>query len=318
MILKDCGKCARSNNHMQSSNKLEAFVLGIGFCVLWSSAFIAGKYAIISAPPLGFLMVRFYFAAGLMLLLMRLLGHKKRAPIEKRDVWIGSLLGLLNNSAYLGLCFVAFKTTDASMVALIASAMPLVTAVLAKPLLGEEFTLKKALGLSLGIFGVWYVLQGRLDLAGGLDTFGISITILATVCLGLGTITYRKWGAGRDMMTLNMIQMFSSATILLPFSFILEDWDIFRFDGYFVGSMLYSTFLISIGGLLMWFRLIKLIGASSASSFHFLNPGITMLMAWLILGETIILSDLLGLLPVVVGIILVTWTSRNVVKKVPA
>lgn len=300
---------------MNSSNRIEAFLLGIGFCVLWSSAFIAGKFSIISAPPLGFLMVRFFFATALMFLLLRMIGGKSRKPIQMSDVWVGSLLGLLNNAIYLGLCFVAFKTTDASVVALIASAMPLVTAVLAKPLLGESFTLKKAMGLSFGIFGVWYVLQGRLDFGSGLDSFGIGLAIVATIALALGTITYRKWGAGRDMMTLNMFQMLSSAIILLPFSLLIEDWGVFRFDGYFISTMLYSTFLISIGGLLMWFRLIKLIGASSASSFHFLNPGITMLMAWLILDENIILSDMLGLLPVVIGIILVTWTGKSFVVK---
>ncbi|WP_420548293.1 DMT family transporter [Curvivirga sp.] len=302
---------------MDNTNRIEAFVLGIGFCLLWSSAFIAGKFSIISAPPLGFLMVRFFFATGLMLLVIRLFQAKREKTSLKftwQEVWVGSLLGLLNNALYLGLCFIAFKTTDAGVVALIASAMPLVTAVLAKPVLGESFTLRKFIGLILGIFGVWYVLQGRVNLDGGLDPFGITITIIATICLGLGTITYRKWGTGQDTLNLNLFQMISSAVILLPISYVMEDWGVFRLDEYLIGSMAYSAVFISIGGLLMWFRLIKLIGAGAASSFHFLNPGFTLIMAWAILGEPIVGTDLLGLIPVVIGIILVTWTGLPKVK----
>ncbi|MDX1739239.1 MAG: DMT family transporter, partial [Alphaproteobacteria bacterium] len=131
---------------MNAENRLEALILGVGFCLLWSSAFIAGKFSIISAPPLGFLWVRFFFATALMFGLihvMRRLWRRKVTPISRGDIAVGSLLGLFNNALYLGLCFVAFKTTDAGMVALIASTMPFITALLAKPLLGESLTIQK-------------------------------------------------------------------------------------------------------------------------------------------------------------------------------
>lgn len=297
---------------METTNKPLAYFLAIVFCLLWSSAFIAGKFSIISAPPLGFLFVRFFFATGLMLLVIfcyRRFFKAQKVKLTGSDIAVGSALGLLNNALYLGLCFIAFKTTDAGMVALIASAMPLATAVLAKPMLGEAFTLRKAMGLALGFFGVWYVLQGRVNLEGGLDPFGIGITIIATICLGLGTVTYRKWGAGRDMLNLNMVQMLSSALFLMPVSYLFEDWSLFRLDEYLIGSMAYSAIFISIGGLLIWFNVIRMIGASNASSFHFLNPGFTLIMAWAILGEPIVGTDLLGLIPVVIGIILVTRTG---------
>ena len=44
----------------------ELYLLGISFCVLWSSAFIAAKFGLTAAPPLAQLTIRFLFAGALM------------------------------------------------------------------------------------------------------------------------------------------------------------------------------------------------------------------------------------------------------------
>ena len=47
-------------------------------------------------------------------------------------------------------------------------------------------------------------------------------------------------------------------------------------------------------------------GATAASAYHFLMPPLAMLFAWLVLGEHLALRDLLGIVPVALGIYLVT------------
>jgi drug/metabolite transporter (DMT)-like permease len=47
-------------------------------------------------------------------------------------------------------------------------------------------------------------------------------------------------------------------------------------------------------------------GATAASSYHFMMPPLGMLFGWLLLGERIAFTDLIGVVPVAIGIYLVT------------
>ena len=62
----------------------------------------------------------------------------------------------------------------------------------------------------------------------------------------------------------------------------------------------------SILAYLLWFHLLKVCGATAASAYHFLMPPLGMLFAFLVLGEHVEFRDLLGIVPVALGIYLVT------------
>ncbi len=74
------------------------------------------------------------------------------------------------------------------------------------------------------------------------------------------------------------------------------------------------AFLVLGGSILayfLWFHLLKACGATAASAYHFLMPPLAMLFAWLVLGEHVAFRDLLGILPVALGIYLVTRPARS-------
>src|SRR4051812_8522252 len=62
----------------------------------------------------------------------------------------------------------------------------------------------------------------------------------------------------------------------------------------------------SILAYLLWFHLLKVCGATAASAYHFLMPPLGMLFAFLVLGEQVEFKDLIGIVPVALGIYLVT------------
>ncbi|MCP6151531.1 DMT family transporter, partial [Klebsiella pneumoniae] len=72
------------------------------------------------------------------------------------------LAGLLNNGLYLGLSFTGMTQVSSGFTAVIISANPLLTALLAGPVLGERLNRRKALGLVLGFIGVVVVLRSRI------------------------------------------------------------------------------------------------------------------------------------------------------------
>lgn len=284
---------------------LAMFVLGLAFCTLWSSAFVAAKFGLTVAPPLTQLTIRFLFAGAVLFVLMAALN--KSWPTNRRDIVTGILLGLLNNAAYLGLFFMAMQTITAGLAALIAAMTPLVTVFAAAPILGEKITRRRLLGVLVGFSGAAIVLQGRLD--GGFDApIGIILGLVGMCCLTAGTILYRKRGASADPFVMNSIQTIASGVILLPVSLLFEDWGDVVLNHVFFLSVGYLAFMVSIVALLLWFALIRMAGAGRASAFHFLNPGLGMLFGWAILSEPVSAIDLLGLVPIVIGIVLVTWT----------
>jgi drug/metabolite transporter (DMT)-like permease len=62
----------------------------------------------------------------------------------------------------------------------------------------------------------------------------------------------------------------------------------------------------SIFAYVLWFHLLKVCGATAASAYHFLMPPLAILFAWMVLGEHVAARDLLGIVPVALGIWLVT------------
>ena len=73
-------------------------------------------------------------------------------------------------------------------------------------------------------------------------------------------------------------------------------------------------------GYLLWFHLLTVSGATTASAYHFLMPPLGMVFGWILLGEHVAWSDLIGVIPVALGIYLVTrtgWPRREREKLVP-
>src|SRR5689334_4773793 len=127
-------------------------VLVAAFCLLWASAFSVAKLAVTDCPPLLVLTARFLIAGVFMLGSAAIYG--KPWTLSRRDVVIFAVLGIANQAAYLGLSYVGIRSISSSLAALIISANPVLTAVMAAVFLDDQMTWRKAAGLLLGIGGV--------------------------------------------------------------------------------------------------------------------------------------------------------------------
>ena len=104
------------------------------FCVLWSSAFSVAKLALADCPPLLLLATRFLAAGVLMLAFARLQGL--RWTLGRREIALFAALGIANQAVYLGIGYIGLREISSGLSALIVSANPVVTAVLAVMFLG--------------------------------------------------------------------------------------------------------------------------------------------------------------------------------------
>jgi len=288
---------------IDSTSRLRLALMVGGFVLLWSSAFSVGKIAIADCPPLIFLAVRFLAAGVLMLGLAAASGI--RWTLSKRDVAVFAALGVANQALYLGIGFIALKTVSAGLAAVIISSNPIVAAVFAVMLLGERMTWRKAFGLLLGFAGVAFIVRSRLMF--GTDQLGgIVLSIVALLAFVAGTILFKLFAPKDGFWIGNGVQSLAAGIAIMPFAAGFESVGNIMPTWSLLAAFAYSVFIVSVFAYLLWFRILTVSGATAASSYHFLIPPLGMLFGWLLLGEHLALADLVGIVPVALGIYLVT------------
>ena len=278
------------------------------FCLLWSFAFVAGKIGVTDCPPLILLTARFSLAGILILGVSALRGEGWQ--LSWRDAGVFAVLGIANNALYLGLGYTGLKTVSAGLGGLIVSANPVFIAVAAAMFLGEALTLRKVMGLLLGITGVAFIVWHRISV--GTDSWhGIVYTLASLASIVVGTILFKVLAPKGSLWVGNGVQNLAGGLALLPFAFALSDVSDIVPSARLLGAFAFLVFGGSILGYLLWFHMLKVCGATAASAYHFVMPPLAMLFAFLVLGEHIEFRDLLGIIPVALGVYLVTRPSHG-------
>ncbi|UFX44700.1 DMT family transporter [Bradyrhizobium sp. 41S5] len=282
------------------------------FCLLWSYAFVAGKIGVTDCPPLILLAARFSLAGVLILGISRL--RRDQWDLSWRDAAVFAVLGVANNALYLGLGYTGLKTVSAGLGALIVSANPVFTAMLAALFLGETMTLRKVTGLVLGIVGVAFIVWHRMKV--GTDSpHGILFTLASLASIVAGTVLFKLLAPKGSLWIGNGIQNIAGGLAVMPFAFTLSSVGDIVPSMRLAGAFAFLVLGGSILAYLLWFHLLKVCGATAASAYHFLMPPLGMLFAYLVLGEHVEFRDLLGIIPVALGIYLVTRPTAATPKR---
>jgi drug/metabolite transporter (DMT)-like permease len=273
------------------------------FCLLWSFAFVAGKIGVTDCPPLILLTARFSLAGVVILAISALRGDA--LSLSWRDAGAFALIGVANNALYLGLGYTGLQTVSAGLGGLIVSANPVFTAALAALFLGESLSWRKVAGLLLGIVGVGFIVWHRMSV--GTDSLhGILFTLASLASIVFGTLMFKLFAPKGSLWVGNGVQNLAAGIVLLPIAFTLSDVGDVVPSSRLLGAFAFLVFGGSILAYLLWFHLLKVCGATAASAYHFLMPPLGMLFAFLVLGEHVETRDLIGIVPVALGIYLVT------------
>ena len=274
------------------------------FCFLWSSAFSVAKLAFADCPPLLLLTARFLIA-GLVMLGVAALGGTQWRRLARRDLIVLVVLGITNNALYLGLNYAGMRSISSGLSALIISGNPVLTAVLSAMFLDEPLTWRKATGLVLGVAGMDFVVEGRI--ASGSDSLvGILFVIGALVSLVCGTILFKRLAPNVGLWIGNGVQNLAGGLALVPVALTVESLGEVAPSWRLMLALAYCALLVAVVAYLIWFRLLATSGATAASAYHFIMPPLGLLFGWLLLGESVAVADLLGIVPVALGIFLVT------------
>jgi len=132
------------------------------FVLLWSTGFIGIRYGVPYAPPFTFIAIRMGIASVLLALIA--LAITKRFTHDLPTIGKSVAVGLTIHGAYLGGCFYGVKQgMPAGITALICSLQPVLVSLFSSIFFKEKLSLRKWLGLALGLLGLILVIAPKLS-----------------------------------------------------------------------------------------------------------------------------------------------------------
>lgn len=291
---------------------LRAVLMGLGFALMWSSAFTSARVIVEYAPPLTALALRFLVSGALGVGLAWALGQSARLT---KTQWQATILfGITQNALYLGPNFVAMQWIEASLAAIIASTMPLLVALAGWLVFRDRLRPLTLAGLLAGVIGVALIMSARFS--GGVDLMGVLLCGIGVVSLTVATLAVRGASSGGNLLMIVGLQMLvGSAMLWLP-ALALESFDV-TWSWQLIVAFIYTTLVPGLAATFVWFLLVARIGAVKAATFHFLNPFFGVAVAAVLLGEKLGVIDIIGVAIIAAGILAVQLSRAERTKQSP-
>ena len=280
------------------------------FVLLWSTGFIASKVSAEHAEPFTFLVVRFLLVVAILLPVAYSVPRPSLAAA--RDA---AIAGMLIHTGYLGGVMIALTHgMPAGVVAIIVCLQPVVTALLAGPLLGERITPRNWAGLAVGLAGVSLVVAPKIgfsaaDVGAGLSTEAVLGAVIGLVGITFGTLFQKARGHTGDLRALAFFQYLGALAAAAPLAFAMErmdvDWTI-----EFALALGWLVLVLSLGAIGLLLLLIRASAVSRVTSLFYLVPATTALLAWALFGESLSALQLVGVVLVMAAVMLTGGLRR--------
>ena len=190
------------------------------------------------------------------------------------------------------------QTIEASLAAIVASSLPLWVALAGWLIWREALSPVALTGLFGGFAGVALIMGTRLN--AGVDPTGLLLCSIGVLALTFATLAVRGASAGGNLLTVVGMQMLVGG-VALTLPAMTETWA-FNWSWQLVLAIIYTIFVPGVIATIVWFKLVNRIGTVRAATFHFLNPFLGVAVAALLLGESIGLLDIVGIVIITLSI----------------
>jgi len=274
---------------------------------IWASYPALGKLALRDAPPFVVALLRCSLASAFLVVMLLRTSAAPLHGLTPKAVRAFFLLGLSGYWLSTQFSYLGYYFTTAANAVLLQAVTPVMVALGARFYLGERLARVQQLGIAVSVFGVLVVItHGRLAM---LRPEEIRAGDLITLVGLTGWAAYTVYGkrvmrehspelattAAYVFGTLLMVPTAIAAAPLFPAPRLAS-------------SSLWTIVVVQavVGALahVWWYRAINVLGPSVAAIFINLQPVFGVLLAWLVLGETIGAWQLIGGALVIAGVAL--------------
>jgi drug/metabolite transporter (DMT)-like permease len=265
--------------------------------MLWGGTFIAGRVISAHLPPATAGFVRFVFATlALMAALHFTEGLRALTTLTRRQLLGTMALGATGIFIYNLCFFTALSVLPAGRTSLIIALNPVVTLLIAVALLGDRLSATRWLGVALALLGVWVVVtrgdlsqiaqsvgKGELSMFGAVCAWAVYTLLGRKLLQGLSPVLATLWAAIWGTLFLGLLALRDISQVQAS-SFTPEVWAGLVFLGVFGTAVAF----------VWYYEGIRRLGAARTVVFNNLVPVFGVLLGWLILGEALSVSLLVG------------------------
>jgi drug/metabolite transporter (DMT)-like permease len=277
--------------------------LALGF--MWGSSYLFIKVAIDSFETFTLIALRLLVGAAFLWLVLR----ARRTPLPRSRRIYGHLvvMAVVNIAIPFGLITWAEQSVDSALAAILNSTVPLMVIVIAPMFLPDEpIRVNGVVGLAIGFAGIVLLVSPGLvsatgDLVGSIALLGSSLSYAA------GNVYNRRNVRGLPPLIPAVFQVTFALLIVGVLALVLErPWETARqpdLAGWF--SVIWLGILGSGLAYLVYFRLLGSWGATRTALVAYLLPVVGIVLGFLVLGEPVDATLLLGTGLVIGGVALV-------------
>jgi drug/metabolite transporter (DMT)-like permease len=276
---------------------------------LWGSYPAFAKLALLHFSPFLLVSLRTLLASAfLTLLLFRRGGNQFRAlgwPDLEKFAFLGFVgLFVSTGGTYLGIAF-----TTASSAVILQTATPVMVALGARVYLGERLRAGQWAGVACSTLGVLLVItRGSPRAFTHLDLLpGDVILLLAQTGWAAYTVYGKRVLAEHDAALTTTGAYILGSLMLLPMAFVMAPFfpspDLLSPVAWAVVA--YQAVLGAVAHV-WWYEAVKAVGPSRSAIFMNLQPTVGVLLAWLMLGESVRTPEIGGGIAVLAGVALTT------------
>ncbi len=266
-------------------------LLGL-LAILWGGSFFFAGVAVRELPPLTVVLFRVTFGAAF---LLPALWHYRIGFPSTAAAWKPYVVVALFNNVLPFSLFVTAQTFIGSGLASILNATTPLFTIAVMALSGEErLSTRRVVGVAIGLIGV-VILRGGVDVARTGASVGILLCLAGALSYGLAALSARRYLEDSPPLATATFQlMASSAMMTVIAGFVERPWQLPLPSSTTWAAMIGFGALSTALAYIVFFQILRRSGATNVMLVTLLIPVTAILLGYLVLGEDISLSEILG------------------------
>jgi drug/metabolite transporter (DMT)-like permease len=267
----------------------------------WGGSFVLAKIAVFEIPAITISLIRVSAAAVLLWMLCRALGYAMPADAKSWRRFVP--LAIFNNVIPFTLMYGAQFYIPSGLGAILNATTPFFAIAIAGLVTREEpITPGRLIGLIAGFAGVVITIGPDLLRELGSHVIAQLACLVAALSFAVATV-YGRVFRGEEPFVVATSQLAVSAVVLVPLSLLIDQpWTLPAPSLKAIGALAGLTLFSTMFAYMLFFTLLKRVGATNVLLVTFLQPAAAILLAWLAFGEQLSVMQALGVAAILIGL----------------
>lgn len=286
----------------RKQSNMASYLSVLGALVIWSSSFVAIKFAYTTYPPITLGATRFV-VASVILGALTLLIRGNRVKLEKKDALSVVASGFMGIMLYAVLQNIAVQWTSASNATLIIASYPVITVLLEALIYKAKLSALKIAGILIAVAGVVVLAYTKAEERVSGELLGSILLVVAGVAWAFYNFLTKKVVNRYPPITLLFYQTLFGTLFMLPLA-LFERGEWAAPTAMSFSMMLFLGVFCSVVAFLLYNMGLKKLPASSVITMLNLVPFFGVFFSWMLLGEAITPRKIIGGCVIILGVML--------------